>query len=92
MLGIPDVDPRPGMTYYTPEMEEACQGYAQFIREKLEGWKAKGVKPEVFIEQRVNLRAYIPESMGTSDCVIVADGEIGIIDFKYGMYGQGKIV
>ncbi len=86
MLGIPDVDPRPGMTYYRPEMQEAAEGYVQFIREKLEAWKAKGVKPEVFIEQRVDLRAYIPESMGTSDCVIVADDEIGIVDFKYGMY------
>ena len=86
MLEIPDVDPRPGMTYYTPEMEEACQGYAQFIREKLEKWKTAGVSPEVFIEQRVDLRAYIPESMGTSDCVIVADDEIEIVDFKYGMY------
>ena len=86
MLGIPDVDPRPGMTYYTPEMEEACQGYAQFIREKLEKWKAAGVAPEIFIEQRVDLRTYIPESMGTSDCVIVADDEIEIVDFKYGMY------
>ena len=86
LLGIPDVDPRPGMTYYTQEMEEACQGYAQFIREKLEAWKVKGVKAEVFIEQRVDLRAYIPESMGTSDCVIVADDVIEIVDFKYGMY------
>ena len=86
MLGIPDVDPRPGFQYYTDEMEECCQGYAQFIREKLEAWKAKGVSPEVFIEQRVDLRAYIPESMGTSDCVIVADDEIEIIDFKYGMH------
>ncbi len=86
MLGIPDVDPRTGMTYYTQEMEEACQGYAQFIREKLEKWKALGMKPEVFVEQRVDLRDFIPESMGTADCVIVADDEIEIIDFKYGMH------
>ena len=57
-----------------------------FIREKLEAWKAKGALPTVFVEQRVDLRAYIPESMGTSDCVIIADNEIEIIDFKYGMY------
>jgi len=86
MLGIPDTDPRPGMTYYTREMEEAAQGYVQFIREKLEAWKAKGIAPAVFVEQRVDLRAYIPESMGTSDCVMVADDEIEIIDFKYGMH------
>ncbi len=86
MLGIADVDPRPGMTYYTQEMQEAAEGYVQFIREKLEQWKTAGAKPEVFIEQRLDLRTYIPESMGTSDCVIVADGEIEIVDFKYGMY------
>ena len=86
MLGMPDTDPRPGMTYYNQEMEEAAQGYVQFIREKLEAWKAKVALPTVFVEQRVDLRAYIPESMGTSDCVIIADDEIEIIDFKYGMY------
>ncbi len=86
LLGIPDSDPRPGMTYYTPEMEEACQGYAQFIREKLEAWKARGAVPMTFVEQRVDLRTFIPESMGTSDCVIVADDEIEIIDFKYGLH------
>ena len=86
MLGMPDMDPRPGMTYYNQEMEEAAQGYVLFIREKLEAWKAKGALPTVFVEQRVDLRAYIPESMGTSDCVIIADDEIEIIDFKYGMY------
>ena len=86
MLGMPDTDPRPSMTYYNQEMEEAAQGYVLFIREKLEAWKAKGALPTVFVEQRVDLRAYIPESMGTSDCVIIADDEIEIIDFKYGMY------
>ncbi len=86
MLGMPDTDPRPGMTYYNQEIEEAAQGYVLFIREKLEAWKAKGALPTVFVEQRVDLRAYIPESMGTSDCVIIADDEIEIIDFKYGMY------
>ena len=29
MLGIPDADPRPSLTYYNEEMEEAAQGYAQ---------------------------------------------------------------
>lgn len=86
MLGIQDVDPRPGMTYYTDEMEEAARGYAQFIREQLEKWKAMGQSPEVFVEQRVDLRMFIPESMGTSDCVIISDHDIEIIDFKYGMH------
>ena len=49
MLSMPDTDPRPGMTYYNQEMEEAAQGYVQFIREKLEAWKAKGALPTVFV-------------------------------------------
>ena len=67
-------------------MEEACQGYAQFIREKIGKWKDAGASPKVFVEQRVDLREYIPESMGTSDCVIITDHDIEIIDFKYGMH------
>lgn len=63
MLGMPDTDPRPGMTYYTDEMEEACQGYVQFIREKLEKRKAEGALPTVFVEQQVDLRAFIHERM-----------------------------
>lgn len=86
LLEVPDVDPRSGMQYYTQEMEEAAQGYTQFVRERLEKWKAQGQKPEVFVEQRVDLRAFIPESMGTSDCVIITDHDIEIIDFKYGMH------
>lgn len=29
LLEVPDVDPRPGMQYYTQEMEETAQGYAR---------------------------------------------------------------
>ena len=79
-------DPRPEMTYYTSEMEECCQGYVQFIWERMEKWRALGEKPRVFVEQRVDLREYIPESMGTSDCVILTEHDIEIIDFKYGMH------
>ena len=85
-LGIPDVDPRPGMTYWNEEMEEAAIGYVQYIREKLEGYRLAGESPKVFVEQRVDLREFIPESMGTSDCVIVTEHELTIVDFKYGMY------
>ena len=85
-LGIEDIDPRPGMQYYTAEMEEAAQGYVQFVREQIAAFPAVHEKPMVLVEQRVDLRQFIPESMGTSDCVIVGDHEIEVIDFKYGMY------
>lgn len=85
-LGIPDVDPRPSLQYYTEEMEEAAQGYVQFVRERIAEFPAVHEPPLVMVEQQVDLRLYIPESMGTSDCVILGDNEIAVIDFKYGMH------
>lgn len=78
-------DPRFGMKYYTREMQECCEEYVQFILERVAGYAAAGKKPAVFIEQRVDLREWVPESMGTADCLIVAGDEILVVDFKYGM-------
>lgn len=113
-LGIPCVDPRPSLQFYCPDMEEAAQGYVQYILEKVEKYKTKmsegsaelgeglaepgdgsvepvsysavSCAPVVFVEQRLDLREYIPQSMGTADCVIVAGDTVEIIDFKYGMH------
>lgn len=85
-LGLPCVDPRSSMQFYSPEMEEAAQGYMQYILEKVEAYKAAGISPSVYVEQRLDLREYIPESMGTADCVIIAGDTAEIIDFKYGMH------
>lgn len=85
-LGKECVDPRPSLRYYTEEMEEAAQGYAQYILEKVEKYKASGTLSSVYVEQQVDLRQYIPESMGTADCVIIAEDTAEIVDFKYGMY------
>ena len=81
------VDPRPGFQYYSDEMEECCQGYVAYVLETVERLKQKDEEsPCVYVEQRVDLRKYIPESMGTSDCIVVGKGEIVVIDFKYGMH------
>ncbi len=85
-LGRPDLDPRPQLQYYTSEMEECCSGYLQYVSERVERLKRDGYVPKVYVEQRVDLRRFIPESMGTSDCVIVGPDEIIIVDFKYGMH------
>ena len=86
-LGRKDLtDPRPGLQYYNEEMEECCQGYVQYVTEIIEGFRKAGESPAVYVEQRVDLRRFIPESMGTSDCVIVGGDQIVIVDFKYGMH------
>lgn len=85
-LGRLDVDPRPAMEYYTPEMEEAAQGYVQFIMEEIAKWKDAGYTPQVYVEQRVDLRRFVPQCMGTADCLIVTESGVQVIDFKYGMH------
>ena len=85
-LNLPAEDPRPSMQYFNQEMQDAASDYTQFILDRKAALEKKGRHPKVFIEQPVDLRAYIPESMGTSDCVIVSDREIQVIDFKYGYY------
>ena len=85
-LGRPDLDPRPAMQYYTPEMEEAAQGYVQFIMEEVAKWKESGYDPQVYIEQSVDLRRYVPQCMGTADCLIVTESGVQVVDFKFGMH------
>lgn len=84
-LSRPDTDPRPGMTYYNPEMQEGAEEYVQYVLERIAALGG-AEKVAVFIEQRVDLRKYIPESMGTADCILVTDGAAEVIDFKYGLY------
>ena len=85
-LGMECSDPRPAMQFYSAEMEEAAQGYLQYILEKVGKYKAAGAETSVYVEQRLDLREYIPESMGTADCVILAGDTVEIVDFKYGMH------
>ena len=90
-LGMECADPRPTLQYYTEEMEDAARGYVRYILEKTAAYRAAAAgtgsgMPIVFVEQRLDLREYIPESMGTADCVILAGDTAEVIDFKYGMH------
>jgi hypothetical protein len=43
----------------------------------------------MLIEQHLDFSSYVPDGFGTGDCIIVADGKLHVIDFKY---GQGLLV
>lgn len=70
--------------FYTTEMQEAADYYANYIKESFLRMKKDGKDPAVFLEVRLDLTEYIPEGFGTADCIIAACGELHIIDFKYG--------
>lgn len=80
---------KPTSIYDSDEMEQYTDEYVQFILEVLATVKKSTKDPLLLIEQRLDFSHYVPEGFGTGDCVIVADGVVHVIDFKY---GQGVLV
>lgn len=66
------------------EMQEAVQIYADYIKETYLQAKETCTDAVIETEQRLDLTPWIPEGFGTADCLIVADGTLHVIDFKYG--------
>lgn len=83
-LGRETKDPTEDLSFYNEEMRRHAEDYAAFVME--EYGKARAVCPdaEVMVEQRVDISRWVPGCFGTADCVIVSDGELEVIDFKYG--------
>ena len=66
------------------EMERCTDDYKDFVEEEFAAAKAKTPDSQLFVEQQLDLKDYVPESFGTSDAVIVSDELLEVIDFKYG--------
>ena len=66
---------------YTPEMKEAAKLYADFIHTVYDGFPHT---PTLCVEQRVSMTRWAPECFGTCDCLLIGDGILHVIDFKYG--------
>lgn len=76
---------KPTSSYDSDEMDLHTESYVEFILEQIEVAKASCADPLVLIEQRLDFSEFVPEGFGTGDCVIVADGTLHVIDFKYGL-------
>lgn len=77
--------------YYSAEMQEYCDAYADFIVAKREALveKAGDLLTDVLLEARIRFSDWVPDGFGTADCLILAEGYMEVIDFKY---GKGKRV
>lgn len=84
-LGMEADDPTEGLTYYDQEMDDCATGYAAYVLEQVEAAKEVCSDPVVLIEQRVDFSRWVEQGFGTADCIIIADGTLQIIDFKYGL-------
>ena len=80
---------KPVSPYDSDEMDNYTDGYVEYVLEVIEQAKQTCSDPLILIEQRLDFSKYVPDGFGTGDCVIIADGTLHIIDFKY---GQGVLV
>ena len=76
---------RPVSDYNNDDMEEHSDAYVDFVIEQLNVAKQNCKDPLVLIEHRIDFSNYVPEGFGTGDCIIISDGKLHIIDFKYGL-------
>lgn len=70
--------------FYSTAMQDAVDVYVSNVWEKY--LFAIDITPdaELFVEKRLDFGKYIPGSFGTADAIIIADGMMEVIDFKYG--------
>lgn len=84
-LGRDCRDPTGDLTWYDGEMQEAAEGYRDFVLTRIQEAKNRCRDPLVCIEQVLDFSKWVEHGFGTGDCVIVADDLLEIIDFKYGL-------
>lgn len=85
LLGLPTKDPTESLSYYDEEMNDHAENYAAFVLEQVEQAKEVCADPQVLIEQKLDFSKYVPEGFGHVDCLIISDGTLTVIDFKYGL-------
>jgi hypothetical protein len=66
--------------HYNTEMNDHAMDYVQFVLDKFHAHS----DAMIFIEDRISLGDYVPESFGTSDNIIIADYILDMTDLKYG--------
>lgn len=70
--------------YHTGEMDEYTDTYKTIVLEKYIDALNTTKDAQLLVETRLDFSDYIPEAFGTADAIIIADGTMEVIDFKYG--------
>ena len=70
--------------YHTGEMDEYTDTYAAIVIEKYNAALAITPDAQLLVETRLDFSEHIPDSFGTADAIIIADGTMEVVDFKYG--------
>lgn len=71
-------------TYHAGEMDEHTDTYVTIVLEKLNAARKHTPDAQLLVETRLDFSDRVPEAFGTADAIIIADGTMEVIDFKYG--------
>lgn len=85
LLGLNTKDPTESLSFYDEEMNSHAEYYAAFVIEQLEKARETCADPQILIEQKLDFSKYVPEGYGHVDCLIISDGTLTVIDYKYGL-------
>jgi hypothetical protein len=75
---------RPVSEFEDAAMDEYTDGYADYVMGIIADMEKAGAAPMVFIEERLDLSPWVPESFGTADCIVIGDEILHVVDLKYG--------
>lgn len=70
--------------YHSGEMDEYTDVYKVIVLEKFNEARYKTADAQLLVETKLDFSEYVPEAFGTADAIIIADGCMEVIDFKYG--------
>lgn len=80
---------RPASDFTSDEMEECTDDYCRYVCDLAETEMTEGRHPLVLVEEHVDFDAYVPGGFGRCDFLLVSEGRLHIVDFKY---GRGVVV
>lgn len=66
---------------YTADILRHAEGYRDYVKGLSLGYNAE---PYIAIEAKLDLTGYVPDGMGTADCILIGGDTLNIIDYKYG--------
>lgn len=64
--------------YYSEELRQYAEDFADYVLEQCTGLF------NLEVEQKLDLRKWVPEGFGTGDAIVVKDGVLNLNDLKYG--------
>lgn len=70
--------------YDREEMERHGRDYGEFVAERYVAAEQRSSDAVALLERRVDFSGIVPGGFGTADCLIIADGVMEVIDYKYG--------